>query len=71
MTGMNRRIHLKTVIEAAEILGISGRRVRKLLEEGRIDGEKVGRDWLVYDTSYQRLKPYTIKKHKTKGYERG
>ena len=34
------------------MLGISERRVRKLLEEGRIRGKKMGRDWVVLDLTY-------------------
>ena len=36
-----------TQTAAAEILGVSRRRVRQLREEGRLRSEKVGRDWLV------------------------
>ena len=42
------------VKEAAINLGISDRRVRKLLEEGRIKGKKLGRDWVVLSLDYQR-----------------
>ncbi len=43
-----------SVKEAADRLGISDRRVRKLLEEGRIKGRKLGRDWVVLDLNYTR-----------------
>lgn len=43
-----------SVTEAANKLGISGRRVRKLLEEGRINGRKVGPNWVVLDLNYTR-----------------
>jgi excisionase family DNA binding protein len=43
-----------SVREAAIKLGISDRRVRKLLEEGRIKGKKLGRDWVVLDLNYTR-----------------
>ena len=33
--------------EAAAILGVSGRRVRHFLAEGRLKGIKVGRTWLI------------------------
>ncbi|MGH7903658.1 MAG: helix-turn-helix domain-containing protein [Candidatus Dormibacteraceae bacterium] len=36
-----------TQVAAAEILGVSRRRVRQLREEGRLRSEKIGRDWLV------------------------
>ena len=43
-----------SVKEAAMKLRISDRRVRKLLEEGRINGEKLGRYWVVLDLNYTR-----------------
>ena len=63
---MSTQRNFLTVTETAEALGISGRRVRKLLDEGRINGEKVGRDWVIYEASYQKLRPYEVKKHKTR-----
>ncbi len=47
-----------SVKEAAEAMGISERRVRKLLAEGRIKGRKHGRDWLITSLSYQRKRNY-------------
>jgi excisionase family DNA binding protein len=38
--------------EAAKELGISERRVRKLLEEGRIRGKKLNGTWVVFELSY-------------------
>ena len=38
--------------EAAKELGISERRVRKLLEEGRIKGEKINGTWVILKLSY-------------------
>ena len=43
-----------SVKETANKLGISDRRVRRLLEEGRLKGKKLGRDWVVLDLNYQR-----------------
>ena len=43
-----------SVKEAADKLEISERRVRKLLEEKRIKGKKLGRDWVVLDLNYTR-----------------
>jgi len=40
-----------TTTEAAARLGISTRRVRVLAEQGRIRGEKVGRDWVLDEES--------------------
>lgn len=36
-----------TTSEAAAIIGCNASRVRQLLGEGKLDGERVGRDWLV------------------------
>jgi len=47
-------MYMYSVTEAASKLGISGRRVRKLLEEGRIKGQKVGPNWVVLDLNYKR-----------------
>jgi len=41
-----------SVKDAAEKLGISERRVRKLLEEGRIKGKKISGSWVVLELSY-------------------
>ena len=49
-----------SVEEAAAELGISGRRVRHLLAEGRIEGKKLGGTWVVLNLSY-------IRKKKVKG----
>lgn len=38
--------------ETAEKLGISERRVRKLLAEGRIEGAKLGNVWLIVNPAY-------------------
>ena len=43
-----------SVEEAATKLGISGRRVRRLLAEGRIKGKKLGGTWVVLDLNYTR-----------------
>ena len=39
--------------EAAEILGVSRMRVNQLLNEGRLDGRKVGHAWQVYRYSVE------------------
>ena len=43
-----------SVKEASKKLGISDRRVRKLLQEGRIVGKKLGHDWVVISLDYKR-----------------
>lgn len=41
---------LLSTTEAARRLGISGRRLRKLLSEGRIKSIRVGGRWLIEDS---------------------
>jgi excisionase family DNA binding protein len=48
-----------SVTQAAQILGISVQRVRRLLAEDRIKGQKMGRDWVVLELSYTRRKRRT------------
>ena len=43
-----------SVKEAAIKLGVSDRRVRVLLNEGRIEGKKLGHDWVVLSLAYER-----------------
>ena len=45
-------MEIYSVDEAANALEISVRRVRKLLEENRIKGKKLGRDWAVLSLDY-------------------
>jgi len=40
---------LLTTTEAASRLGITPRRVRALIAAGRLDAERIGRDWLIAD----------------------
>jgi excisionase family DNA binding protein len=47
-----------SVREAAQQLGISQARVRKLLAEGRIKGRKVSGVWLVTSLVYKRKRLY-------------
>lgn len=49
---MRRRYY--STKEAAAKLGISTRRVRKLLQQGRIPGVKFGTVWLIYKPEYTR-----------------
>ena len=42
---------MKSITQAAEILGISGRRLRVLCAQGRVmDAKKVGSTWILPDT---------------------
>lgn len=40
--------------EAAIKLGLSQEHVRRLLEQGKIEGKKIGRDWIVLSLDYKR-----------------
>lgn len=51
-----------SVKEAAAKLGISDRRVRVLLKEGRIEGKKLGHDWVVLSLDYKRKRKPKTKK---------
>jgi len=54
-----------SVKEAASKLEISDRRVRRLLEEGRIKGKKLGHDWVVLNLKYERKRaPKKMKEQK-------
>lgn len=49
-----------SVREAAGKIGVSERHLRLLLEQGRIEGKKLGRDWVVLSLDYKRKrKPKT------------
>jgi excisionase family DNA binding protein len=50
-----------SVKEAASKLGISDRRVRVLLSEGRLEGKKLGHDWVVLSLDYKRKRKQKIK----------
>lgn len=43
-----------TTAQAAEIIGCVDSRVRQLLREGVIEGERVGRDWIVLRRSAEK-----------------
>jgi excisionase family DNA binding protein len=47
---MNRE-EFYTAMEAAKVLGISDRRVRKLASEGRIEGERTDEGWMLFRRS--------------------
>lgn len=44
---LSERVVFVTVPEAAEIIGVTEGRVRQLLKSGDLDGQKLGRDWVV------------------------
>ena len=43
-----------SVAQAAELLGVSGARVRAMLAGGQLEGEKIGRAWVVSGASIRR-----------------
>jgi excisionase family DNA binding protein len=43
--------------EAGEKLGLSQDHVRRLLEQGKLKGKKLGHDWVVLELNYVRQKP--------------
>jgi excisionase family DNA binding protein len=46
---------LLTVQEVARILGCSQQYVRQLLRQGRLPGQKVGRDWVIPEGAVEGL----------------
>ena len=50
-----------SVQQAAEAMGISGQRVRKLLAEGRIKGKKLNGTWVVFELGYTAKRNYPKK----------
>ena len=53
---------LYSVRETAERLGLSQNQVRYLLAKGDIDGQKIGRDWVVLSLDYKRKRRPKTKK---------
>ena len=53
---------LLTTKQAAQRLGLSSDHVRRLLEQGKIQGKKLGRDWVILSLAYKR-------KRRVKGYK--
>ena len=54
-----------TTKEAAARLGLEVSHVRRLLEEGKIEGRKFGRDWMVTSLDYQRKRRPKTRKGET------
>lgn len=51
-----------SVSEAADKLGLDTSQVRRLLAQGKIEGKKLGRDWVVLELSYKRRRKPKRKK---------
>jgi excisionase family DNA binding protein len=47
-------LEIFTVKEAARYIGLEDSHIRRLLIEGKIEGIKMGRDWIVLSLDYQR-----------------
>jgi excisionase family DNA binding protein len=51
---------LLSVTDAAFELGVSARRVRQLLASGEMDGQQVGRSWVIDGAAIDRLRPKRV-----------
>jgi hypothetical protein len=49
-------VHIYSVNEAAQKLGLDPSQVRRLLKKGIIEGKKLGHDWVVLSLHYQKRK---------------
>lgn len=54
-----------TTKEAGLKLGLSSDHVRRLLENGIIEGQKIGRDWIVTSLDYKRKRKPKVKRDKS------
>ena len=45
-----------TTKETADRLGLEVSHIRRLLEQGKMKGRKLGRDWVVLSLDYQRMR---------------
>jgi hypothetical protein len=50
-----------SVKEAATKIGLSERHLRLLLKEGKIEGRKLGHDWVVLSLDYKRKRRRRVK----------
>jgi excisionase family DNA binding protein len=53
-----RGMNLLNTNQAAERLGISARRVRKLIEAGTLLAQQIGREWAIEDHALQSVRVY-------------
>lgn len=51
-------MELLSTTEAAEKLGVSERRVRQLINEGKLAAHKLGRDYAIEENSLEAVKTY-------------
>ena len=59
--------HVYSVNEVAQELGLDPSQVRRLLVKGKIEGKKLGRDWVVLSLNYQKKKFGVGRKPKKEG----
>jgi len=52
---------MHSVKEAATKLGLSERHLRLLLKEGKLEGKKLGHDWVVLSLDYRRKRKRRMK----------
>jgi excisionase family DNA binding protein len=51
-------MNLLTTIQAAQKLNVSERRVRQLINEGKLKAHKLGRDYAIEETELKSVKTY-------------
>jgi excisionase family DNA binding protein len=56
---------LLTTNEVAEKLGITTRRVQAMIKDGRLEAEKLGRDYVVKESSLESVKDRKVGRPKT------
>jgi len=60
-------VKLLTTAEAAERLGVSTRRVRSLIQEGKLKAEKLGRDHVIPESALAKAVVYGRRGRPPKG----
>ncbi|MBN1375128.1 MAG: helix-turn-helix domain-containing protein [Dehalococcoidia bacterium] len=53
-----------TTYEASRLIGVSERQVRTLLKQGKLEGQKIGRDWVIFNLNYKRKRKPRLKQVK-------
>ena len=58
---IERGVIVYSVKEAAQKIGLSEQHLRLLLKEGKIEGKKLGHDWVVLSLDYKRKRRRRVK----------
>ncbi len=58
--------NILTTAEAADQLGVSARRVRQFCRAGRLEAQKIGRDWIVLQADLNQFKSIPRKPGRSK-----